>query len=112
MTPAQREYLTAKENLDPDSIPRQERASPMTTISDIAVRLDAPAREVLDAVKAAGVRIFWHEGQSFLTHAYLESYIALQYATDPVPEIQFDLTPETAERIAAALKVTTAEVLA
>ena len=27
MTPAQREYLTAKENLDPNSIPRQERAA-------------------------------------------------------------------------------------
>src|SRR4029079_6615511 len=56
-----------------------------TTVGELAKRIDVSPRDVLDAALAAGVQIFWHEGQQFRTPSYLRTYLAMAYHFDPVP---------------------------
>src|SRR5262245_1811863 len=81
-------------NLDsPDNIvcrrlqAMQRRLQPLTTtVGELANRIDVSPRDVLDAAQDAGVQVFWHEGQQFRTPSYLQTYLAMAYHFDPVPE--------------------------
>jgi hypothetical protein len=76
-----------------------------TTVGELAKRIDVSPRDVLDAALAAGVQIFWHEGQQFRTPSYLRTYLAMAYHFDPVPELEVDLTAEQVQKLAAELDV-------
>ena len=76
-----------------------------TTVGELAKRIDVSPRHVLDAALAAGVQVFWHEGQQFRTPSYLRTYLAMAYHFDPVPELEMDLNPEQVQRLAAELDV-------
>jgi hypothetical protein len=89
----------------------QRRLKPLTTtVGELAKRIDVSPRDVLDASLAAGVQVFWHEGQQFRTPSYLRTYLTMAYHFDPVPELEFDLTSEQAERLATELDVTVEEL--
>src|SRR5262245_27366162 len=76
-----------------------------TTVGELAKRIDVSPRDVLDAALEAGIQVFWHEGQQFRTPSYLRTYLAMAYHFDPVPELEFDLTPDQVERLGAELDV-------
>ena len=79
--------------------------APRSTIGELARQADVAPRELLDAALAAGVQVFWHEGQQFRTAAYLETYLRLTHAFDPIPELQLSLSDDQAQRLAADLDV-------
>ena len=79
--------------------------APRATIGELARQADVAPRELLDAALAAGVQVFWHEGQQFRTAAYLQTYLRLTHAFDPVPELQLSLSDDQAQRLAADLDV-------
>jgi hypothetical protein len=81
------------------------------TVGELAQRIDVSPRDVLDAAITAGARPFWHEGQQFRDAGYLRSYLRLQFHYDPVREVEFNLTPDVAVRLAEELSVTTDELL-
>ena len=81
-----------------------------TTVGELAKRIDASPRDVLDAALEAGIQVFWHEGQQFRTPSYLRTYLAMAYHFDPVPQLEFDLTPDQVERLAAELDVQVEEL--
>jgi hypothetical protein len=81
------------------------------SVGELAERIDMSPRDVLDAAIVAGVRPFWHEGQQFRDPGYLRSYLRLQFHYDPVRELEFNLTPDVATRLAEELSVTTDELL-
>jgi hypothetical protein len=90
----------------------QRKLAPRSvTIREIAERIDVAPRDVLDAAIAAGVQPFWHEGQQFRDAAYLRTYLRLQFLFDPVRELEFNLSPDLAERLADELNVTPEELL-
>jgi hypothetical protein len=76
-----------------------------TTVGELAKRIDVSPRDVLDAALAAGVQVFWHEGQQFRTPSYLRTYLSMAYHFDPVPELEVDLTADQVQRLAAELDV-------
>lgn len=81
------------------------------TIGELAKRIDVPPQDVLDAVLAAGVRVFWHEGQMFRTPEFLRVYLALRHYDSPVPGLEFDLDAAQTEALAKELQVEPAEIL-
>lgn len=81
-----------------------------TTIGELAHRVDIAPRDLLDAARAAGVYVFWHEGQQFRTPAQLQCYLGIQHHFDPLPELEVDLTREQVERLAAELSVEVQEL--
>jgi hypothetical protein len=84
----------------------QQRLKPLTTtVGELAKRIDVSPRDVLDAALAAGIHVFWHEGQQFRTPSYLKTYLSMAYHFDPVPELEFDLTVDQVERLATELDV-------
>jgi hypothetical protein len=58
-----------------------------------------------------GVRPFWHEGQPFREVSYLQTYLRLEYPSDSVRELEFELTPDMTRRLAEKLYVTPEELL-
>jgi len=81
-----------------------------TTVGELAKQIDVSPRDVLDAALEAGIQVFWHEGQQFRTPSYLRTYLAMAYHFDPVPELEFDLTPDQIQRLAAELDVEVEEL--
>lgn len=79
--------------------------APRIAIGELARQADVAPRELLDAALAAGVQVFWHEGQQFRTAAYLQTYLRLAHAFDPIPELQFTLSDDQAQRLADELDV-------
>jgi hypothetical protein len=82
------------------------------TVGELARRIDIPPRDVLDAAIAAGVRPFWFEGQQFRDASYLQTFLRMRFHSDPVPYVEFHLSPELAGRLAEDLSVTPDELLA
>jgi hypothetical protein len=70
-----------------------------TTIGTLAKQLDITAREMLDEVIERGVNMFRHNGQ-LITAGYVHTWINLPWHLDPLPELQFEATPEVEARIA------------
>ena len=84
----------------------QQRIVPLsTTVGELARRIDAAPRDVLDAAIAAGVRTFYHEGESLRSGAPLEAYLRRPSHFDPVPELEIDLSLGMAQRLADDLGV-------
>jgi hypothetical protein len=81
------------------------------TVGELAQRIDVTPSEVLEAACAAGIRPFWHEGQQFRDAAYLRTYLQQRFYHDPAREIEFNVTPLTAELLAEKLSVTSEELL-
>ena len=81
------------------------------TVGQIAKRIDVAPHDVLDAAIQVGVKPFWHDGQQIREAAYLRTYLRLEWPHDPVGEIEFELMPDMARRLAAALGVTADELL-
>jgi hypothetical protein len=80
----------------------QRRYRPLrTTIGELATRTDLPARDVLDAVVAGGVQIFWHEGQQFRSPSSLRTYLAMTHFFDPLVDVEFELTADQSDQLAA-----------
>ncbi|MCI0359674.1 MAG: hypothetical protein L0211_14450 [Planctomycetaceae bacterium] len=95
----------------PADLNSESSADQSVTVGQLAQRIDVAPRDVLDAAIAVGVRPFWHEGQQFRDAAYLRTYLRLQFHYDPVREVEFNLTPELAGRLAEELSVTPEEML-
>lgn len=90
----------------------QRKLAPRSvTVGELAKRIDVAPRDVLDAAIAVGIGPFWHEGQQFRDPAYLKTYLRLQFLFDPVRELEFNLTPDLAGRLADELNVTSEELL-
>lgn len=84
----------------------QQKIVPLsTTIGELAARIDASARDVLDAALAVGVRNFWHEGEQFRDPGQLEAYLRRPSHWDQVPELEIDLSLGMAQRLAEELGV-------
>jgi hypothetical protein len=81
------------------------------TVGELAGRIDVAPHDVLEAALAIGVSPFWHDGQQFRKPAYLQTYLRQELPYDPVPELEFDLTPEMARLLSEKLSVSTAELL-
>ena len=81
------------------------------TVGQLAKRIDVAPYDILDAAIDVGVKPFWHEGQQFREAAYLRTYLRLESPCDPVREVEFELTPETARQLAEKLGVTPEELL-
>ena len=91
----------------------QQKLAPQSVkVGELAQRIDVTPRDVLDAAIAAGVRTFWHEGQQFRDPAYLRAYLQMQLLFDPVREVEFNLIPDLAGRLAEELSVAPEELLA
>ena len=90
----------------------QRKLSPQSvTIGEIARRIDVAPHDVLAAAIESGAGPFWHEGQQFRDAAKLRTYLRLQMLFDPVREIEFNLWPDEATRLAEELGITVAELL-
>jgi hypothetical protein len=76
------------------------------TVGEVAKRINVSPGEVLEGAISAGFGPFWHEGRQFRDMNYLRTYLRLQFHYDPVPEVEFNLTPYLADRLAAELGVT------
>jgi hypothetical protein len=81
------------------------------TIGEIALRVDIAPHDVLDAAIESGAGPFWHEGQQFRDPHQLRAYLRLQMLFDPVREVEFNLWPDEATRLADELCVTVEELL-
>ena len=81
------------------------------TVGQLASQIDVAPHDVLDAAVGIGIKPFWHDGQLFREPAYLRTYLRLESPYDPVREIEFELLPETARRLAEELVVTPEEML-
>ena len=90
---------------------QQKLAPRIVTVGELAQRIDVTPRDVLDAAITAGVPTFWHEGQQFRDGTYLQTYLRMQFHFDPVREVEFNLSPELAGRIAEELGVAPEELL-
>ena len=91
---------------------QRKLASQSVTVRELAQRIDVSPRDVLDAAIAAGIRPFWYEGQQFRDASYLQTFLRMRFHSDPVPYVEFHLTPELAGRLAEELSVTPDELLA
>jgi hypothetical protein len=76
-----------------------------TTIGELAQRVGIAPWDLLDAARAAGVCVFWHEGQQFRSPLELLAYLEQEHYYDPVPELEVDLTRDQIERLAGELGV-------
>jgi acetylornithine/succinyldiaminopimelate/putrescine aminotransferase len=84
----------------------QQRIVPLSTsIGELAVKVDASPRDILDAALAAGVRCFWHEGQAVRAGDDLQAFLRQRSHWDPVPELEVDLTMGMAQRLAEQLGI-------
>lgn len=81
------------------------------TVGQLAKRIDVTPYDVLDAAISVGIKPFWHDGQQFRQAAYLRTYLRLESLYDPVREIKFELTAETARQLAEKLGVAPDELL-
>lgn len=90
----------------------QRKLSPRSvTAGEIARRINVSPGEVLDGAISAGVGPFWHEGKQFRDVNYLRTYLRLQFHYDPAPEVEFNLSPYLAGRLAEELSVSLGELL-
>jgi hypothetical protein len=70
------------------------------SIAELADALNIPPHDALDAVIAAGVRVFWHEGHKYRSVDDLKQFLAEFNLIAPVRDIEVDLDATQAERFA------------
>ncbi|HUE71133.1 MAG TPA: hypothetical protein VMP01_09615 [Pirellulaceae bacterium] len=89
----------------------QHRIVPLSTsVGELATRIDASPRDVLDAATAAGVRCFWHEGRALRAGKDLQAFLQQPSHWDPVPELEVDLSLGTAQQLAEELGISRDEL--
>jgi hypothetical protein len=67
------------------------------SIAELADALNIPPHDALDAVIAAGVRVFWHEGHKYRSVDDLKEFLADYNLFDPVREVEVDLDASQSE---------------
>ena len=67
------------------------------SIAELADALDIPPRDALDAVIAAGVREFWHEGHKYRSVDDLKQFLADFHLFDPLQEVEITLNSRQSE---------------
>jgi hypothetical protein len=80
------------------------------TVGELARRLDVSPGDVLEDVLEAGATKFSHEGELF-TPDGLQSYLGQRHFFSPVPELEFELSSNQIQWLAAMADVDPALLL-
>lgn len=80
------------------------------TLGELAERIDAPLRDALSDAIRAGVQTFSHDGHR-LDADEVESYLKSRQLFDPLPELEFALTPNQVKWLAAMADVEPSDLM-
>jgi hypothetical protein len=88
----------------------QRRLAPVSvTVGELARRVDVVPGEMLDAVAAVGIEPLWLDGHRHHDYVALQAVLRLGY-DDATGDVELDLSPEGAERLALQLGVDASEL--